>query len=66
MSEEKTPYQRGYEAALRGEQCPSKPRGDASWADKLYNAGWTKGNLDKASESDVETKRADQLGAIKL
>lgn len=47
MSETKTPYQRGFEDAQNGKRCPPAPRGDASWADKLYNRGWTNGNMQR-------------------
>lgn len=39
-----TPYERGYAAGLDGTgRSPEFPRGDASWAEKLYARGWSDG-----------------------
>lgn len=36
-----TPYERGYKDRLEGGRGPDRvPRGDASWAEKLYYRGW--------------------------
>lgn len=43
MSEQDTPYERGYAAAKRGEPGPPFPTGDASWAEKLFARGWADG-----------------------
>lgn len=42
---EKTPYQNGFDDAQAGKQCPPKPNGNSSWSEKLYDRGWTTGNL---------------------
>jgi len=35
-----TPYQRGVEAARRGDPAPAFPTPDSSWSDRLFNRGW--------------------------
>jgi len=43
-----TPYEKGYASALAGEPGPPIPKGDATWAERLFNRGWMDGRAEKA------------------
>lgn len=40
---EKSPYERGREAGLRGEAAPPFATPDTSWSDRLFSRGWARG-----------------------
>jgi hypothetical protein len=40
---EKSPYERGRDAGLRGDPPPPFPKSDSDWAARLYHRGWEKG-----------------------
>ncbi len=41
--QELTPYQRGYQVGLTGGKSPPFSKPDSSWADRLYERGWSAG-----------------------
>lgn len=49
-SDPRPPYTRGEADGLAGKPGPAFPKGDATWAEKLYNRGWLDG-ITKRSQS---------------
>lgn len=40
---EKSPWQRGHDDGLAGKPGPAIPKADATWAERLYSSGWSRG-----------------------
>ena len=49
-----TPYEQGEASFRRGDAGPPIPKGDATWAERLFNRGWCDARAQASLNQDTD------------